>query len=215
MRKVVAFDADGTIVDSLSLHMDAWSEAFKTFGITLHPRVLKSQFGRRADFFVRHFVEDADDEFVRRVVEEKRGIYRERIEGVRLFHGTKELFKTLRNMGVRVGIATSASRWELDSYVDRFELRALIDAAVAGNEIARSKPDPEILYKIFEKLEVDPSEAAYVGDSPHDMEAANACGALPVGVLTGGYGREVLERAGAARIFESIRDIDVSYLIEG
>ncbi|MCL5292088.1 MAG: HAD family hydrolase [Actinobacteria bacterium] len=207
MAKAVIFDVDGTIIDSMGLHLDAWVEAFRRFSHRIPLTDLQKQFGRRADFFVRHFAPEADDRMVVQIVDEKRRLYRGRIVEVKLFPGVVELFRKLRESGLKVALATSASRTELDYYIERFDLGGLIDGDISGDEIVHSKPHPEILRKILGELGVSASEAVYVGDSPHDMAAARSIGAFGIGVLTGGYQRSSLEKEGAVRVYRRTTDI--------
>lgn len=211
MIKAVVFDVDGTIIDSMSLHLASWAEMFERSGYPISVQKLRCQFGRRADFFVRHFIPEASEETIGRIVDGKRRLYRERIDEITLLPGAREFLVGIRAHGAKIGLATSASRLELEYYMERFDLRQIADAALSGDDISRSKPDPEILEKAFERLEVEPGEAVYVGDSPHDMAAAKAAGSLGIGVLTGGYSRESLEQAGAVAVFNSLADVPVEF----
>ena len=73
---------------------------------------------------------------------------------------------------------------------------------VTRDEVPFAKPDPHLFLAAAAKLGVDAQDAIVVGDSVWDMLAAQRARALGVGLLSGGYGREELERAGAFRVYE-------------
>ncbi|MHB0976347.1 MAG: HAD family hydrolase [Candidatus Aquicultorales bacterium] len=213
MGPAIAFDVDGTLIDSIGPHLQAWSWAFTQYGRDISLEELQTQFGRRADFFVRHFMPRASDQEIEEIVAVKRRYYRERLHHVRVFPGVTELLIEIRKRNVKLGIATSASRMELDWYMKEFGFTELVDAAISGSETRESKPKPEIIFKIFGLLGVPSSSGVYVGDSPHDMRAAVLAEAAPVGVLTGGYSSRALEKEGAMAVFESVGEIDPDYLV--
>src|SRR5204862_3004459 len=81
-------------------------------------------------------------------------------------------------------------------------LGALPDAVVVTrDEVRHAKPDPDLFLAAAAKLSVAMSRSVVVGDSVWDLLAARRAGALGVGLLSGGYGREELERAGAYRVY--------------
>ena len=67
--------------------------------------------------------------------------------------------------------------------------------------VRHAKPDPDLFLAAAAELGVDPRYAMVVGDSVWDLLAARRAGALGVGLMSGGYGREELERAGAYRVY--------------
>jgi phosphoglycolate phosphatase-like HAD superfamily hydrolase len=78
---------------------------------------------------------------------------------------------------------------------------------VTRDQVERAKPDPDLFLAALERLSVRAADAYVVGDSVWDMLAARRARALGVGLLSGGYGREELERAGAARVYEDPADL--------
>jgi phosphoglycolate phosphatase-like HAD superfamily hydrolase len=78
---------------------------------------------------------------------------------------------------------------------------------VTRDQVAWAKPDPDLFLAAADLLGVDVARTMIVGDSTWDMLAARRAGGLGVGVLTGGYGREELERASAFRVYDDPRDL--------
>src|SRR5262245_26428640 len=80
-------------------------------------------------------------------------------------------------------------------------------AVVTRDQVARAKPDPDLFLAAAERLGVDVADTVVVGDSVWDQLAARRARALGIGLLSGGYGREELERAGAYRVYEDPADM--------
>jgi phosphoglycolate phosphatase-like HAD superfamily hydrolase len=78
---------------------------------------------------------------------------------------------------------------------------------VTRDQVAHAKPDPDLFLAAAERLGVDVADAVVVGDSVWDLLAARRARALGVGLLSGGYGREELERAGAYRVYDDPADL--------
>jgi len=78
---------------------------------------------------------------------------------------------------------------------------------VTRDQVARAKPDPDLFLAAAERLGVDVTDSIVVGDSVWDLLAARRARALGVGLLSGGYGQEELERAGAYRVYGDPADL--------
>jgi phosphoglycolate phosphatase-like HAD superfamily hydrolase len=78
---------------------------------------------------------------------------------------------------------------------------------ITRDMVAHAKPDPDLFLAAIDKLGVDPAGVYVVGDSVWDLLAARRAGTLGIGVLSGGYGTEELERAGAYRVYEDPADL--------
>jgi phosphoglycolate phosphatase-like HAD superfamily hydrolase len=78
---------------------------------------------------------------------------------------------------------------------------------ITRDQVVHAKPDPDLFLAAAAALDVDIAHAVVVGDSVWDLLAARRAGALGVGLLSGGYGQEELERAGAYRVYEEPADM--------
>jgi phosphoglycolate phosphatase-like HAD superfamily hydrolase len=78
---------------------------------------------------------------------------------------------------------------------------------VTRDQVRFAKPDPDLFIAAAERLKLPIERCIVVGDSIWDMLAAARCGALGVGLLSGGYGEDELERAGALRVYEDPADL--------
>ncbi|MGO9503383.1 MAG: HAD family hydrolase, partial [Streptosporangiaceae bacterium] len=126
--------------------------------------------------------------------------YLARADSVRALPGAADLLAALTGHGIRWAIATSGYRATADHALALLRLPA--DAPMITRDVVRhAKPDPDLFLAAAALLDVEPRHAMVIGDSVWDMLAARRAGALGVGVLSGGYGREELERAGAYRVY--------------
>jgi HAD superfamily hydrolase (TIGR01509 family) len=127
---------------------------------------------------------------------------REYMPRVQPFPGVPDLFRRLREAGIKVAVASSGKGDEVAAHLRTLGVEHLIDATTTSDDAERSKPFPDIFEAAFRKLGLsDPSEALVVGDTPYDAEAARAGGFSTVGVLCGGFAEGALREAGCVAIF--------------
>jgi pyrophosphatase PpaX len=99
--------------------------------------------------------------------------------------GMEDVLATLQRRGHRLGIVTAKRRLTVDLAFARLPIEHLFETVVGGDETERHKPDPAPLLLALERLGAAPEDAAYVGDSPFDMQAAKAAGLYAIGVSWG------------------------------
>jgi beta-phosphoglucomutase-like phosphatase (HAD superfamily) len=115
MARGVIFDVDGTLVDSVDLHAQAWQDAFRTFGHSIDIQAIRSQIGKGGDQLMPVFINKEELERIGKQLEKRRGdILRERyLHKVMAFPHVRDLFKQLREDGIKVALASSAKEAEL------------------------------------------------------------------------------------------------------
>ena len=101
------------------------------------------------------------------------------------FDGIEHALTALKDEGRTLGLVTAKRRGTVDLAFARLPIEHFFDVVVAGNETERHKPDPAPLLLALERVEADAADAAYVGDSPYDMQAARSAGMYAVGVTWG------------------------------
>lgn len=209
-RTAFLFDLDGTLVDSVYQHVLAWREALESGGIHLAVWRIHRQIGMSGGLFINallretgHTVSAEEAERLQQVHTEAFSRYASQ---VRPLPGAEELLAYLTNSGVPWAIATSG---RMESARLSLKLLGLDeDVPVITRDLVRhAKPDPDLFLAAAEKLGVEISDSVVVGDSIWDLLAARRARALSVGLLSGGYGREELERAGAYRVYNDPADL--------
>ncbi len=196
------FDLDGTLVDSVYQHVLAWREALEAAGIELsvwriHRRIGMSG-GLMANAILRETGHRVTAEEADRLLRLHAEAYARQSRQVRPLPGARELLAYLAQAGVPWTIATSA---RMDSARPTLEALGVGPEVpvVTRDQVRYAKPDPDLFLAAAERLGVPVGAATVVGDSVWDLLAARRARALGVGLLSGGYGREELERAGAYR----------------
>jgi pyrophosphatase PpaX len=190
---VVLFDLDGTVVDSGSIILASMRHATREvlgeeFG---DDELMQAVGGPGLEAQMAVFAPDHVDELVR--------IYRAHNEPLHdeleACVGMEKVLVRLHDEGRRLGIVTAKRRATVELAFARVPLRHLFETIVGGDETERHKPDPEPLLLGAARMNADPAQTAYVGDSPFDMRAAKAAGMHAVAVTWGRiHDREKLER---------------------
>lgn len=203
--KAALFDVDGTLVDTVDLHAEAWVRTFRRFGIDTTFDEIRRQIGKGGDQLLPGLVPPDMLEQRQEEMEQFRGdlFKREFMPRVKPFPGVPDLFRRLREAGVKVALASSGKEEEVEAHKTLLGVGNLVDATTTSDDAERSKPFPDIFEAAFAKLGLsDPAEALVIGDTPYDVEAARAGGFSSIGVLCGGFPENALRDAGCAAVYQ-------------
>ncbi|MEM3616696.1 MAG: HAD family hydrolase [Candidatus Bathyarchaeia archaeon] len=121
--------------------------------------------------------------------------------------GITEVLKTLRDMGLKIGICTVNSQKSVDYILKKFGISRFFDAVTPRDNVKNVKPNPEHLEATLKALEVNPKETIVVGDSPADMKCAKELGAIAIALTTGTSTQKEIVDAGANYIITTITDV--------
>jgi HAD superfamily hydrolase (TIGR01509 family) len=198
------FDLDGTLIDSVYQHVLAWRAALSWLDIDLSVWRIHRRIGMSGGLFVSALLRETGRTLsqadITMLAEAHAAEYLARADSVRALPGAAELLAALTGSGVRWAIATIGRRATAGPALELLGLPA--DAPmITRDQVRHAKPDPDLFLAAAALLEVEPRHAMVIGDSVWDLLAARRAGSLGVGVLSGGYGREELERAGAYRVY--------------
>ena len=204
------FDLDGTLVDSVYQHVLAWHETLEAAGIGLSVWRIHRRIGMSGGLFIKALEREVGRavgyEEAERLRSAHAAAFVARFSDVRPLPGARELLAALTAMSVPWAIATSGSDQTARPALALLGLPA-DTPLITRDQVAYAKPNPDLFLAAAERLRANPSESFVVGDSIWDLLAAQRAGALGVGVLSGGYGREELEHAGAYRVYEDPADL--------
>ena len=206
MAKALIFDIDGTLLDSVDLHAEAWKEAFAHFGHDLPFSKIRSQIGKGGDQLLPALLSKEDVEKQGKDLEEFRGrLFKEKyLSKVKAFPDVRALFEKALAMGKKVGVASSAKGDELKHYERIAGIEDLVHVETSSADAERSKPHPDIFEAALSRLgpEVDRKDVVIIGDSPYDAEAGKKAGLSVVGVRCGGFPEDDLWAAGCVAVYE-------------
>ncbi|ACL56285.1 HAD family hydrolase [Methylobacterium nodulans] len=210
MIRAVIFDIDGTLLDSVDAHAQAWARSFAAFGITVPEREIRGQIGKGGDQLLPVFL--APERLARdgEAIDCYRAdLYRrEYLPRIRPFPGVRALFERLRAEGHRLALASSGKADEVARYEEIAGIADLVDTATNSDEAERSKPAPDIIEAALAKLGRPASgRAVMIGDSPYDAESAGRAGLPTIGLLCGGFPEADLAAAGCIAIYRDPQDL--------
>jgi HAD superfamily hydrolase (TIGR01549 family) len=210
------FDLDGTLVDSVYQHVLAWQEALEAEGIALSVWRIHRKIGMSGGLFTNMLLRETgieiDAEQIDRLHRLHAEAYDQRSANIRPLPGSRELLRFLTQAEIPWAIATSGRMETARPVLETLGVDFARTPIVTRDQVKYAKPDPDLFLAAAERLGTGIETATVVGDSVWDMLAARRARALGIGVLSGGYGQEELERAGAYRVFEDpaglLRHID-------
>jgi HAD superfamily hydrolase (TIGR01549 family) len=204
------FDLDGTLVDSVYQHVLAWRESLSTVGIELAVWRIHRRIGMSGGLFVNALLRETGREVVAEEAGRLQRLHAEayaRLAGtVRPLPGARELLKTLTAYAVPWAIATSGRIESAGPTIAALDVPAGVPI-ITRDLVQYAKPDPDLFIAAAERLGVPIEHAFVVGDSIWDLLAARRARALGVGLLSGGYGRDELQAAGAYRVYDDPADL--------
>ena len=211
MQTAFLFDLDGTLVDSVYQHVLAWREALETEGIDLsvwrvHRKIGMSG-GLLTNILLRETQVDIDPACVERLQRLHAEAYKRTLANVRPLPGATALLAALTSAQIPWAIATSGRLETAAPVLEKLGVDLSRTPVITRDQVKFAKPEPDLFIAAAERLDVPIETASVVGDSVWDMLAATRARALGIGLLSGGYGLEELERAGAYRVYEDPADL--------
>ena len=214
MIKAIIFDLDGTLVDSVDYHTEAWVKAFQKYGYDFSFAKLRQQIGKGSEYIVGDLLPPKEAEKLESDIAQYRKKYYQNnlLKKVKSFPKVKELFQKIKADKIKIVLASSARKETIAYYKQLLEIEDLIDGATSTDDVEKSKPEPDIFAAALEKLaDISTEEVIVVGDSPYDAIAAGKIGLRTIGVLCGGFERETLTEAGCIALYQDPADLLNNY----
>ena len=206
----ILFDIDGTLLDSVDLHARAWQEAFQAFGKDIPFDLIRSQIGKGGDQLLPAFLTPAELASRGKEIERWRSdVWKSRyMREVRPFPGVRPLFTALHGRCWTPVLASSSKEDEIEVYIQVLDIADLIEAKTSKDDVARSKPAPDIFAAALDRVPAKDRPGAWVvGDSPWDAIAASRLSLPVIGFRSGGFPEADLLGAGARMLFDGPADL--------
>ncbi|MGD0122033.1 MAG: HAD family phosphatase [Candidatus Limnocylindrales bacterium] len=205
--QAILFDLDGTLVDTVRLRIEAWTEALRQHGVAVDHDRLAGLIGSDGRRLAREMSREAGREFDEaeaKVVDDLSGAIFDELNATPApLPGATELLSALELSHLTFAIATSSLPGQVMASVRSLTLPAE-PPIVDGSHVAHAKPAPDLLLAAAAQLGVAPEGCWYVGDSTWDMIASAAAGMTSIGVTTGAADSDALTAAGATVTIEDL-----------
>lgn len=209
-RPAILLDLDGTLTDSVYQHALAWHRALEIGGIELsvwriHRRIGMSG-GLLAESLARETGKELSDKDAAKMKKAHARLFAAQLRDIRPLPGAKALVRHLTKTKVPWAVATSGALASARPLLKLIDLPPGVPI-ITRDDVQHAKPNPDLWLAAAARLGVPIESAIAVGDSVWDLLAARRARALGVALLSGGYGQEELERAGAYRVYEDPADL--------
>lgn len=214
MIKTVIFDVDGTLVDTVDMHAEAWQRALQEFGKEVEFSAVRAQIGKGGDQLMPVFLSREEiNQFGEELEKRRTEIFkRDYLQKTIAFPQVRDLIERIQQDGKRVVLASSAKQNELDHFKKVTKIGDLLAGETSADDTEKSKPEPDIfLAALREGGNPEPGEAIVVGDTPYDAIAAAKANLKTIGVLCGGFSEQSLKQAGCIAIFKDPADLLARY----
>ncbi len=192
--KALIFDLDGTLINSMPLHVLAWTTVYKERGYAINPQTIYDLGGMSSKdvvlYFNRHGLEINDvDAFVARKVE----VYRSHFDKLHTFKPIENILRDGKAKGQLIGIGTGTQRVNVDTILNFLNLDKCVDVSVSANDVTRHKPFPDTFLKAAQILKLQPCECIVLEDGPLGIKSALDGGFDCIEVENGSFKRGILK----------------------
>lgn len=185
MIRAVLFDCDGVLCDSEPLSFAAWAETLLGYGIRFDPSDHAAAVGTTDRAIARRYAASTGTSAEQLEHEAQKAFLRLVAEGVEVFDDALWLLERARRAGKAVGVASNSDRWRLDAVLGGAGLAGRVPVTVAGDEVPRPKPAPDVYLETARLIGVDPSACLVIEDTPTGISSARAAGMTVVAVDRG------------------------------
>ncbi len=185
--RAVLWDMDGTLIDSMPYHVEAWTEVLEPLGYHFAPEQLLKTFGLRNEEIVRdHLKLDRPQAELQRLLEEKEERYRRLASerGLALLPGARRWLDDLKAADWPQAVVSSAPRLNMAAVLQGIQLGDFMDTIVCAEDVERGKPYPDPFLLAADRLGLRPQRCIVVEDAPAGLEGARRAGMKTIGVLT-------------------------------
>jgi HAD superfamily hydrolase (TIGR01509 family) len=205
--RAVILDVDGTLVLSNDEHTRAFVDSAAEMGIEADFEEIRRMIGMGGDKLIpRAFGFEKESPEGERLDGRKGEIFRERyLPGLRPTPGARALCERLREEGIKLVVATSAQKKDLEGLLEKAGVKELIAESTSASEVEESKPDPDVVEAALEQAGRPAPEVVMIGDTPYDVEAATRAGVRIIAVRCGGWDDPDLR--GAVAVYDHPADL--------
>ncbi len=206
--KAIIFDMDGTLVDNIPFHKEAWIAFLKKHDIVLNPKEFQAQNHGNIDEMIRRFFgQNLQDEKVKKLGQEKEETYRSLYKNhIQEIEGLTILLNRMKDLGIRASLATMGDTPNIDFVLDELSIRRFFHSVTGGHEIIKGKPDAEIFNLALKKMNVNSADCIVIEDSIGGIISAKQAGIKVVGITTS-HSEDELKANGCFHVITNFHEL--------
>ena len=211
MIKGVIFDMDGTIVDSLPYHYEAWEKFFEENKVENFSEKLKNyKGGGTLDLMTAVYGDKYSRKELKIMSDDKeiifRDIYKDNVVPIK---GFMEVFELIKSKNILVGIASNAIRKNVEMILIELKIYEKFDSIICGDEVDKGKPDPEMFNETVDRFNLKKEECLIFEDSVEGVLAAVKSKVDVIGI-TSSTSKKVLLNKGCKTTIDNYINFDMS-----
>ena len=209
------FDMDGTLVDNMHVHTDAWRQLLEENDIEMDvDTFLVKTAGKTNREIIPDVFGDIPAERITELADRKEDLYRDAFRPIREpLNGVVDFLEASSDLGVRMAVATAAPNANMEFILDGLDLRKYFKAITTAADVAKGKPDPAMFFDSASKLEIEPGKCLVFEDALGGFEAAHRAGMRSVGIATVNSIEDILRQPSVVAAHADFSDIEPSDLI--
>jgi beta-phosphoglucomutase family hydrolase len=211
------FDMDGTLVDNMRFHTDAWVKFFNELGMEVEADdFLRKTAGKTSlEIFRGIFGETVAEEQLIEYGNRKDAIYRENfLPNLKPVEGLIAFLDESKRLGIKMAVATAAPVSNMEFILDGLDLRKYFDAITTAADVKNGKPDPEVFLVSAEKLGVISENSIVFEDAIGGFEAAHNAGMKSIGIATVNSIEDILKLDSVVEAYNDFVELNPQKLIE-
>lgn len=215
-KRAFIFDMDGTLVDNMYFHTEAWGKMLAENGIEMnaHDFLVKTAGKTNREILPTVFGE-ISDERIAELGHRKESLYQELFLPQRkTVEGAIEFLEQATNLGIKLAVSTAAPIINVEFILDGLDLRKYFQAVVTAADVKEGKPNPEIFLKSAEMLNVAPENCIVFEDAIGGFEAAHRAGMKSIGITTVNSAEDILNCASVVEAHENFVNLKPQDLVE-
>jgi len=210
------FDMDGTLVDNMNVHTDAWRILLEENGVEMDAqKFLVATAGRTNREIIPEAFGNIGDHRITELAKRKESLYREKFLPYRKpVAGAVEFLNEARELGIKMAVATAAPNDNMEFILDGLDLRKFFQAVTTAADVQHGKPDPEMFLKSAEKLRVEPGNCIVFEDAIGGFQAAHRAGMKSIGIATVNSIDDMLQQESVVEAYADFSDLRAKDLVE-
>ena len=171
--KLAIFDLDGTLIDSVKVHSDAWSDSCKSFGYNIPESYFHNLTGMTSKSVGEKLIKDfrIPENCIDDLIQYKSKLYFDNINKIDVFESILQILKDYKSKNIKVALATGSKRQNVLEIL-RVKDLDLFDFVLTGDELEHSKPHPDAFLRCLEHFKYSPKDAVIYEDSVTGFKAA-------------------------------------------